>query len=159
MNDATHLGTARTSTDLSSQIHSAADAQSPRLVQPPPLDWPLSEGIGRFLLRQEQEGDAPLTLADYRVTAWSLLEFLGCDPPLRELNAETAPRWLDWLRTTPEYRRARGAYPTQFTRASVSAFFSWPPPKRTTNKMRGAETVAKRCREGSCMLRWLGVPV
>ena len=63
------------------------------------------------MLRLEQEGSAELTLAHYRQTAWSLFEFLGRDPPIGELDRETAARWLDWLRTTFVYRRARGAYP------------------------------------------------
>lgn len=147
--------TARTSTNSQpSSIPAPA-----RLMQPPPPDAPLSEGIRCFLLRQEQEGAAELTLAEYRGAAWSLLEFLGLDPPLRELNRETAARWLDWLRTTPAYRRSRGAYPKHFTRQAVSDFFREPPPKNEGVKMRGAETVAKYCRQGCRLLRWLNVPV
>ena len=100
--------TARTSTNSQPSLIPIPTA---RLMQPPPPDAPLSEGVRCFLLRQEQEGAAELTLAEYRGAAWSLFEFLGLDPPLRELNKETAARWLDWLRTTPAYHRKRGAYP------------------------------------------------
>ncbi len=105
--------------------------QRPRLVQPPGPDAALSEGIARLMLRLEQEGSAELTLAHYRQTAWSLFEFLGRDPPIGQLDRETAARWLDWLRTTFVYRRARGAYPKWFTPSAVSAFLARMPPKRT----------------------------
>ena len=150
------IGAARTSAGDGAQFSASP---TPRLVQPPAPESPLSEGVARFLLRQEQEGAATLTLANFRGTAWSLLEFLQCDPPLREMSGETAVRWIDWLRTTPVYRRKRGAYPRQFTRQSVSAFFAWTPPKRTKQAMRKAGTVAKYRREGCRMLRWLGVKV
>jgi len=128
------------------------------LVQPPDHNALLSEGVSAFLARQAQEGAAELTVRGYRETAWSLLEFLG-DPPLRELNSETCVRWLDWLRSTPAYRRKRGAYPREITRASVSAFLSWPPPKSTAGRMRSATTIAKYCTHGGHLLRWLHIPV
>ena len=108
----------------------------PRLVQPPGPDAALSEGIARLMLRLEQEGSAELTLAHYRQTAWSLFEFLGCDPPIGQLDCETAARWLDWLRTTFVYRRARGAYPKWFTPSAVSAFLARMPAKQTQERLR-----------------------
>ena len=137
----------------------AAVDQRLRLVQPPGPDAALSEGIARFMLRLEQEGAAELTLAHYRQTAWSLLEFLRRDPPIGELDRETAARWLDWLRSTFVYRRARGAYPKWFTPASVSAFLAWMPAKRTQEKLRSARTIAQCRAQGCYLLRWLGVPV
>ena len=131
---------------------------APRLVQPPPADALLSEGIAAFLARQAQEGAADLTIRGYRETAWSLLEFLG-NPPLRELNAETCARWLDWLRSTPAYRRKRGAYPADITRQSVSRFLADPSPKYSDGKPRSASTIAKYCTQGGHLLRWLKVPV
>ena len=116
----------------------AAVDQRPRLVQPPGPDAALSEGIARLILRLEQEGSAELTLAHYRQTAWSLFEFLRRDPPIGELDRETAARWLDWLRTTFVYRRARGAYPKWFTPAAVSAFLAWMPAKQTQERLRSA---------------------
>ena len=132
---------------------------APRLVQPPGPDAALSEGIARLMLRLEQEGSAELTLAHYRQTAWSLFEFLGRDPSIGELDRETAARWLDWLRTTFVYRRARGAYPKWFTPSSVSAFLVRMPPKRTQEKLRSAGTIAQYRAQGCNLLRWLGVPV
>jgi hypothetical protein len=131
----------------------------PRLVQPPGPDAALSEGIARLMLRLEQEGSAELTLAHYRQTAWSLFEFLGRDPSIGELDRETAARWLDWLRATFVYRRARGAYPKWFTPSAVSAFLASMPAKRTQEKLRSAGTVAQYRTQGCKILRWLGVPV
>ena len=154
-------GTARTSTELPAQIHTPSTIGPPRLVQPPAAESPLSEGIAAFLARQEQEGAAQLTIRGYRETGWSLFEFLRCDPPLRELNQETLPRWLDWLRSTPIYRRKRGAYPPLFSRKSVSAFLAWPGAKRSLpgGKPRSNATVTKKRIEAASMLRWLKVPV
>ena len=131
---------------------------NPRLMQPPPPTARLTEGIRCFLLRQEQEGSKAKTLAEYAGAAHSILEFLGHDPPIGEL-ADTAANWLDWLRTTPHYRRDRDAYPKHFETESWLAFFAAPPPKRSTGKLRGAETVAKYRRQGCRLLRWLGVSV
>jgi hypothetical protein len=139
------------------QITTTAPAS--RLVQPPGPDAALSEGIARLMLRLEQEGSAELTLAHYRQTAWSLFEFLGRDPPIGQLDRETAARWLDWLRTTFVYRRARGAYPKWFTPSSVSAFLACMPTKRTQERLRSAGTVAQYRAQGCYILRWLGIPV
>jgi len=128
----------------------------PRLMQPPSQDAYLAEGVAAYLLRQEQEGSAARTLQDSREAAWSFFEFLGGDLPIRELSRDVGARWLDWLRTTPSYRRQRGSYPTQFTHGSVSAFFGFPPMKHTAGR-RGPETVAKYWRTGSAILRFLGV--
>ena len=53
----------------------------------------------------------------------------------------------------------RGAYPKEITRASVSAFLSWPPPKFSDGKLRSATTIAKYCTHGGHLLRWLRIPV
>ena len=153
-------GTARTSNGFTLPRPMNGHASTTlRLMQPPPATVPLSEGVRCFLLRQEQEGAAELTLAEYRGAAWSLFEFLQADPPWGELGPDLAPAWMDWLRTTPEYRRKRGAYPKHFSPQALKDFFAWPSPKNATEKFRGAETVAKYRRQGCRILRWLGIPV
>ena len=122
---------------------SATSERDPRPAPPPVAECALSEGIDRFLLWLENQTAPPArTFAHYRQTAWSLIEFLACDPPLRELGPDAAQKWLDWLRTTMTYRRGRGSYPRQFTRQSVSAFLTWPPAKTTKEKLRAAGTIA-----------------
>ena len=118
----------------------------------------VSEGIARLMLRLEQEGSAELTLAHYRQTAWSLFEFLGRDPPIGQLDRETAARWLDWLRTTFVYRRARGAYPKWFTPSSVSAFLARMPPKRTGERLRSAGPSPSTAPRAATSFAGLGSP-
>ena len=153
-------GTART---FSVNGFSTSNDQS-RLMQPPPPTAHLSEGVRCFLLRQEQEGLATLSLAEYRGAAWSLFEFLQRDPPWGELGPDTAPRWMDWLRTTPIYRRKCGAYPRYFSPAAVAEFLATPQPKLVSpnlpeDRARGAKTVAKYRRQGCRILSWLGMRV
>ena len=130
-----------------------------RRIEPPGPEAALSEGIARFLLHLEHDGAAERSLAVYRMTAWSLVEFLERDPALGELDRDTAGEWLHWLDNTFSYRRGRGAYPKWFSPAEVADFLARDVPKAMREKSRSKATIDNYRTWGGHLLRWLGVHV
>ena len=101
------------------------------------VDGPAERGRPLFSFCARARGGRGIDPGRIPGAAWSLFEFLQADPPWGELGPDIAPAWMDWLRTTPEYRRKRGAYPKHFSPQALRDFFAWPPPKNATEKFRG----------------------
>jgi hypothetical protein len=113
---------------------------------PAPLDpsLRLSDCMAEFMRRQEAAGVAPGTLKQSRLTLWSIGEFVACDPPRRELAAQTPAAYLDWLRTTPVAPRLAGSLPKRFTPESFRAFLRDPPRrKRAAPDLRSEQTCGR----------------
>jgi len=122
------------------------------------LTRPLSSVAAEFMTAVESRELDKDTLAEYRTALWYLFEFLGCDPPCRELAGDTPPKYLDWLRKTPISPRMSKTRPKVFTAAAVNAFFKWPPRKKTTAKLRTEQTVGKYWRHIAPFFEFVGLP-
>jgi integrase len=121
------------------------------------LTWPLSKAAAEFMLTiQARELDAS-TEAEYRTALWYLFEFLSCDPPCRELAADTPSKYLDWLRQTPIGPKMTKTRPRTFTAAAVAAMFRWPPRRKTTQGLRVEQTVGKYWRHIAPFFEFLGM--
>ena len=85
-----------------------ARMQAPTLPTPAPQARPLlklSEAAAAFMEATRNRGLAARTIAEYRLAAWSVIEFIACDAPIRELACDTPARYVDWLRATPSSPR------------------------------------------------------
>ena len=118
----------------------------------------LSEAVAEFLRRQAERGIRQSTLTQFRLTAWSVIEFVGCDSPRRELPEDLPARYVEWLRTTPIAPRKSGTLPKTISPESVRAFFMWPPRKKKADgKQREEQTIGRYWRHAAPLFQWLGL--
>lgn len=123
-------------------------------------DRRLSDAAREFLatIADPDEARSPATINEYRYVVWSVFEFLGCDPPLRELTADLANQYVAWLKRTPVAPRCC-KLPRHVTAATVSAFFAWPPLRRkSTGRPPAAQTVKKKLTHAAPFFKFLGRP-
>jgi integrase len=123
----------------------------------------LGDAIAEFFVELDQRGGSPRTPIDYRQSAWSLLEFLGINAPLRELGDDVGRRWLRWLRATPPRQAKPWSMPKTFSPQNVSRFLADRAAGRGTAAVRRCAkrkeaTIGRFWRHGAPILRFLGLP-
>ena len=118
----------------------------------------LSQAAAAFMGEIDSRQLNERTVAEYRTALWYFVEFLGCDPPVRELADETPAKFLDWLRITPISPRMSKTRPKLFSPAAVKFFFDRPPRKKTTQRLRCEQTVGKYWRYMLPFFEYLGMP-
>ena len=129
---------------------------------PAPAHWPdatLATAAGDYLTRRRADLLSDSTIQADREMLWSVIEFVACDTPLRELMPDTAQQYLQWLRVTPSAPRKPRSLPKQITPASVSAFLTWPPKRTQTAKHRNEQTIGRYWRHAKPFFRGLGLAI
>jgi len=117
----------------------------------------VSEAAAEFMRRQAARLREKRTLDEFRVKIWSFFEFLGCDPPQRELPGETPAKFLEWLRRTPIAPRKQ-RLPKEFSPPAVAGFFQFRPRrKKSDGQLRTEQTVGQYWRTIRPFLEFLGL--
>ncbi|MGO9113382.1 MAG: hypothetical protein ACLP9L_29480 [Thermoguttaceae bacterium] len=126
----------------------------------PPVQRPLlhlSEAAAAFLANQIARGLAKRTIEEYRLVLWSILEYAGCDPPIRELPGDTCVRYLRWLRVTPSAPRRSKTLPRNLSPGSVAGFFAFPGRRKQTASYRQEQTIGRYWRHAEPFFAFLGL--
>ena len=103
----------------------------------------VSQVIAEYFEVQRRRGIAGRTLDEYRNALWYVIEFLGCDTPIRDIPANFPIQFLTWLRDTPMAPRKPRSLPEDFSAASVSMFLRQPPPRSQTTRPRSEQTIGR----------------
>jgi integrase len=128
-----------------------------RIVWPDSQQQRLSEVFLEFLNWQRSRGRSPRTLLEYQSVFWGLVEFLQCDPPLRELPAEVMAGFLRWLREEPIRRRPAWSLPREINSATVGDFLRRPGRRLPAGPPRSEQTIGRWYREADRFFRWAGL--
>jgi integrase len=118
-----------------------------------------STAAGDFLTAQGRRGISKGTLAKYRQSLWSLVEFLSGDYPTQELGRDVGLSWLTWLRETPAAPRRRGTLPKEISPETVRSFLTAPPPRSEPRGDRCEQTIGTYWRYAKKFLASLGCDV
>lgn len=82
----------------------------------------LSEVAAELLAEAQRDGLAKVTRDEKRSAFLKLFRYLGCDPPLRDLTADTPAEFVRWLRATPRFRNPQGSVPRSIDRPSIQRY-------------------------------------
>ncbi len=118
----------------------------------------LSDAAGDFYAGLKDRGLSAASLREYRQMLWSVIEFVGCDTPIRELSDDMLSQYLAWLRKTPSRPWKRGSLPTEITPATVAEFFVHPGPRHAAGNPIGEVTVSKKITYAKAFIRSLRKP-